>query len=440
MRDVLRGAWCVIRMIVVGAALSACSNLVALPTTQPGSTPSVAVSQTPTPLSIQPTPPLMGADCAGDHEPPVVASGWQLLWQHTFDNPIALPPITEGSQLALLERAKPFPKENIDTLWIMEPDSGTILWKYSGIDDFVHESAVSHLIRRIAYSERYLALQMQYLTTPFEPVRDYIVVVDRSTGRTIYHGVVSSEKEIAVSNDALYYRGADRVLYRIDLPAGTTRWRSPSGKVAEGTVLFVEPWLYAVTSQREIDQYDPIDGRVVEIVALRGQPQTVQIIQGQIALIQTAYGFEGISAFDLRKLAPQWDAEVSYIGLGYGLEIPSFVASDTSAFLFDASSALLRLDLKNGQEVWRNVSINIQPLSRPMIVTDLVYGFFVDGTLRAFSVSDGAQVAIVARLPIWNSRNPDLPERDVLGGLGVSDDTLIVTTGCRSVYAIQRAP
>ena len=70
-----------------------------------------------------------------------------------------------------------------------------------------------------------------------------------------------------------------------------------------------------------------------------------------------------------------------------------------------------------------------------------IYGFFSDGSVRAFSEADGQSTGIVMTIPLWYRRY-DAPTqfRDLVGGLGISGDTLIVTTGCRSVYAIQRAP
>jgi hypothetical protein len=69
-----------------------------------------------------------------------------------------------------------------------------------------------------------------------------------------------------------------------------------------------------------------------------------------------------------------------------------------------------------------------------------VYGLFADGAVRAFSVADGSPIGVVTQIPIWYRKSSD-EIREFLsldGGLGVSGDTLIVTTGCRSVYAIQR--
>ena len=79
-------------------------------------------------------------------------------------------------------------------------------------------------------------------------------------------------------------------------------------------------------------------------------------------------------------------------------------------------------------------------MSRPVVVHGLVYGFFADGTVRAFSEADGTSLGIAMKVPLWYRKWTDPDEfLDLVGGLGVAGDTLIVTTGCRSVYAIQRA-
>jgi outer membrane protein assembly factor BamB len=114
--------------------------------------------------------------------------------------------------------------------------------------------------------------------------------------------------------------------------------------------------------------------------------------------------------------------------------------SHDSIFLFDSRDNLLRLDLATGKPLWSRSSAGVEPLSRPAVIGELVYGLFADGTLRAFSKTDGSPINTAMNVPVWYWTRSDKKEfRDLVGGLGVSDDTLIVTTGCRSVYAIQRA-
>lgn len=78
-------------------------------------------------------------------------------------------------------------------------------------------------------------------------------------------------------------------------------------------------------------------------------------------------------------------------------------------------------------------------IARPAVVEDLVYVLYADGTLHAFAQSDGAEAGIVMRMPLWYWRRTDTEEwHDLLGGLDVTGNTLIISTGCRNVYAIQR--
>lgn len=79
-------------------------------------------------------------------------------------------------------------------------------------------------------------------------------------------------------------------------------------------------------------------------------------------------------------------------------------------------------------------------MSRPVAMQGVVYGFYADGTLRAFAEAGGAPMGVVIQVPLWYWTGTDNKEwRDLVGGLGVTGDTLVLTTGCRSVYAVQQA-
>ncbi|MBI5567160.1 MAG: hypothetical protein HY870_19840 [Chloroflexi bacterium] len=252
MRDVMRGAWCVIRMIVVGAALSACSSSVALPTTQPGSTPSVVVSQTPTPISVQPTLEPMGTVCSGDAEPPTVASGWRLLWQKVFEHPIARPPVVDGGQMLLIERADARPKTLQDTILAVEPQTGGIQWNYSDAKDPIPH--VARDVLSIQYSPKYWLLLLWYLNPEGAPnplSMKYEIVVDRQSGKVIYDSganATGSATTVAISDEALFdhYSNSGGVfayeyMRRIDLSFGAVRWMQVWGARGSRGMAVVEP-------------------------------------------------------------------------------------------------------------------------------------------------------------------------------------------------------
>jgi hypothetical protein len=101
----------------------------------------------------------------------------------------------------------------------------------------------------------------------------------------------------------------------------------------------------------------------------------------------------------------------------------------------------MRIDLLTGKVIWTTPSFGIEAMSRPMAMQGVVYGFYADGTLRAFTESNGSSMGTVMRVPLWYWKGTDNKEwRDLVGGLGGAGDTLVLTTGCRTVYAIQRGP
>jgi len=465
MRDVMRGAWCVIRMIFVGVALSACLDSVALPTTQPGSTPSVAVSQSPTPLSVQPKLQPMDTDCAGGNEPPVVATGWKLLWQKVFDNPIARPPVVNNSQMVILERTDPSGDAMKDTVWAMNPQTSAIQWRFDGVSDAAttlrHIAPISDslpaflagmnevtttmlpYVTSIEWSPKYVVLSVRYRTP--SATSEYAEVLDRLTGQLVHSERLYID-EATVSDDALFYRGIYRELRRTDLPAGISRWVTywPSGNGLSG-VFVVDSQVYAFNNDQRVYHYEPISGSVVATATIKGSPnQGDVLIQNGTAIFRSWYGFEGVTSFDFSTFTTNWMTRISTPSNGYAANAfwgdgPSMSLTPDSIYLFDAQDNLWRLDLATGQMLWHVPWPGVTAMSRPVAMQGLVYGFFGDGTVRAYSEADGQQVEIVMKAPLWYWTKAK-EWRDLVGGLGVSGDTLIVTTGCRSVYAIQRAP
>ncbi len=438
----MRIACCVMRVVILCVGLVACSNTSVLLTT-PVSTPHIESPQTPAPLSVQAALKPMGMDCTGDTEAPLVAAGWKLLWQKVFDNAIARPPVVDGSQVVFIERSDPDPYNMKDTALVIDPQSGIIQWKI--VDAQQPVQFVSRRVISAQASQKYWLFVLQYLKpdqlgTP-NPVQ-YEVVVDRQSGQVVYDsGVLSDAMVTAISDEALFDRYTFSFMRRVDLPSEQTRWTnywdtwSPIGLFTEGH------WLYYFGNDRYASKYDSLSGTLVTSMTMGLAPDFGGVIvAGQVAVGRG----NDVEAIDLQTFSPIWRAGVSsFVNLGsnaYWDNLPSMIATSDSVYLFDGQNALLRLDLQTGRTVWRVPLPGTQAMSRPIVVNGLVYGFFGDGTVRAYSEADGTQLGVALKVPLWYWKDTDAKEwRDLVGGLGVAGDTLIVTTGCRSVYAIQRA-
>jgi outer membrane protein assembly factor BamB len=169
------------------------------------------------------------------------------------------------------------------------------------------------------------------------------------------------------------------------------------------------------------------------------------LIQDNLALVRSWYGYEGVVSFDLETFELKWATAVPYLienrSNTFLHGIPTMAVTPDSVYLFDAQDNLLRINLLTGKIIWTAPSSGVQAMSRPAANHGLVYGLFADGTLRAFSEVDGSSIGVVMKVPLWYWRSTDTKEwRDLVGGLDIVDDTLIVTTGCHNVYAIQHEP
>ncbi len=458
MSDVMRGAWCVIRMIVVGAALSACSNLVALPTTQPGSTPSVAVSQAPTPLSGQAALNPTNIDCSGDAEPPVVASGWKLLWQKVFEYPIARPPVVDGGQALLIERADARWTSLQDSVALVDAQTGKVQWDSIEAKDPIPH--VSRYVLGIQYSPKYWLLLLRYMKPEGSrnpPSMQYEIVVDRQSGQVIYDSgpnAGGSEWLLALSDEALfdnYNHGSSMwesdSIRRVDLPAGTTRWQAQwNSRFSRGWYL-AEGWVYVFTDA--ISKYSQSDGKLSASTNFDLFPAPGDVaLEGNLAVMRSDSmqpEERGIGVFDLQTFSGMWHTQTDYRpgrdSNAFWGDIPSLSVTADSIYMFDAQNTLSRFDLHSGKLLWQAPSPGPKAMSRPIAMSGMVFGLFADGTVRAFTEADGAPAGVVGQFPVWYWTSTDTREwLDLVGGLGASGNTLIVTTGCRSVYAIQRAP
>ncbi len=392
----------------------------------------------------------------------MIASGWKLAWQKVFDDRIARPPTVDGSQMLLVERADARPATLQDTFLAIDPRSGNLMWKIADASNPVPHKA--RYMLSIKSSPKYWLLLVQYVkpdgqSTP-NPVQ-YELVVDRQSGRVVFDSGVSasgSAGAIAISDDALfdYYDGGQGgvfvglVMRRVDLPAGTTRWMAPWDLRGPRGLFMVNDQLINFY-ETEVQHYNPIDGKLIKTAELDILPIYNDIfIQDQIAVARSESlahpEKQGIQTFDLQNFTRKWFTKVSYRyqrdSNAFWGEIPSITVTPDSIYVFNARDTLLRLDLKTGNTLWATPSLGPEAMSRPVVMNGQAYGLFADGTIRAFSVADGSPVGIVARTPLWYWGGPDETRDflDLIGGLGVADNTLIVTTGCRNVFALQREP
>lgn len=178
-------------------------------------------------------------------------------------------------------------------------------------------------------------------------------------------------------------------------------------------------------NDKHVYQYDPLSGSLVASTVISSAPTPGDVlIQDHQAVVRSWYGYEGVILFDVDAFAPKWATKVPFL-IGntpttYWGDIPSMSLAADSIYLFDAMDNLLSLDLSTGQVKWSVPRKEQEALSRPIATHGLVYGLFADGTLRAFSETNGAQVGIVMKAPVWSWTGTDREEwRDVVGGLGV---------------------
>lgn len=426
-----RAAYCVLRVVVLCAALVDCTN---------------------TQTEVIPPSPVGGptkAECHGDTEPAAVASGWKLMWQKVFEGDIARPPMVDGSQLILLERIDPLLPETRfrDTLWVLDSQTTATQWKFG-------DAQLHRHITHFKLSPKYMALVVRdhpasTASSSSDAVNEYPLVLERLSGREIISDTTIGIE--ALSDDAIYHLSFGRALNRVDLPTGTQRWHNPDTAASWGALLVNGGELYSIGFNKSIYHYNPMDGHLVEAGTLGAGPGSNDfVIQDDILILRSWYeeqGYVGVTAFDLRSMSKQWAVPVNYPpgeksnAFGEG-DLPTFSTTSNSIYLFDTQNNLLRIELATGRTLWRVFASDAEAMSRPVVIDGLVYGLFADGIVKAFSASDGSTIGMAMKVPLWYWRSTDDAQewRDLFGGLSVSGDTLIVTTGCRSVYAIQRAP
>jgi outer membrane protein assembly factor BamB len=258
---------------------------------------------------------------------------------------------------------------------------------------------------------------------------------------------------MAISDDALYDSFSasqdmfgSPTLRRVDLPAGATRWTLPwDSRGSNGLSIFNNRLINFF--ENEVRQYSTLDGTPVATAEMGIYPiYSDVLIQDQTVVARSQNLLhpekEGVQTFDLRDLTQKWFVEISYRhqkgSNAFWGDLPSIYVTPDSIYLFDKQDNLLRLDLQTGNTIWSTASPGPQAMSRPVVMNDQVYALFADGTVRSFSEEDGAPKGVVVRTPIWYRKDTDNKAfRDLVGGLGVAGDKLIVTTGCRNVFAIQ---
>jgi outer membrane protein assembly factor BamB len=384
-------------------------------------------------------------DCAGDGASPSIAPGWNLHWQKMFEHPIARPPLINGTQVFILEREDPSKISFKDKIFAVDPQTSVVQWSFMDVDNI--EPNMLRQVKDIQWSQKYVALNILYTdTSSTSPATSYTIILDRATGQTIYREALNSS-EILLSDDALYYRGAGfKELHRINLFTRQSSWAHQSGGKGPRGLFLVNSRLYAFHDDRSVYQYDPLSGTLVATATLNVVPGEHDVlVQNQTAVIRSWFPNGSIISFDFATLKTKWATAVSYTiqkpANVFLYDIPSVTVTSDSVYAFDAENHLLRLDLSTGNVIWTvpSPAPEIAAMSRVAVTGDLVYGLYSDGTVRAFSESDGSDAGTVVQVPLWYWKNTDTKEwRDLVGGLSVAGDTLIVTTGCRSVYAIQR--
>ncbi len=427
--------WCI--------GLTACAPLEASASVRPAIVASPEPSQTST---LKPT--LVSADeveaaCVRDAQRPIIAPGWKLLWQQKFEQPIARPPMVDGPQMLLISRSYPDIHLPKDTVLAVNPQTSEVEWQLSDVSQPV--AGLNMAVLGIQYSHKYWLLLVQY----YDSTAHFELVIDRRSGTVIYDSGVLIDAPVSgttISDDVLLGRYGYGYMRRIDLPAGTVRWTYPWKGESRGLsgVFVVNNWLYAFDYWGMVTRYDPENATGQESTSFGVVPLShndVYIHDGS-AIVRSQ---ESVIRFNLQTLSPMWTSAFSHSIGGdsnaFWGDPPSMTVSADSIYLFDAQGNLMKVDLVTGRTVWTVPAPGPEAMARPVVMQGRVYGFFSDGSVRAFSEADGRSAGIVMTIPLWYHRY-DAPTqfRDLVGGLGVSGETLIVTTGCRTVYAIQRAP
>ena len=397
-------------------------------------------------------PPTVGGptlvECHGDTEPISVAPGWKIVWQRIFDNPIAEPPVTDGSQMLLIERADPRPATMHDTVLAVDPQTGQTQWTYADANE--PEPQVARKVLEILSSSKYWLLLVQHVkpdSLPNPNPVQYEIVIDRQSGSVIYDsGALDSYPlhAMALSDEALFDYYDSGFLRRVDLPAGTTRWQVPLTGLGPRGMLAVNKNLYVFRS--EVQQFNTLNGSLVASTILSATLPAEVMAHGSLAIVRNAgVSDQGIEVFDLPRMSPVWVGYVDYHpGRGTNAfwgNIPAMAITPDSIYVFDAQDALWRIDLHTRKVVWQINSPGAETLSRPVVINGIIYGLFADGMVRAFSEVDGKPLGVVAQTPLWYWGYTNTQAfLDLVGGVGAVDDTLIVTTGCRNVFALQRVP
>lgn len=431
--------WTIALLSCVGFIAGCSPNTISLSTRVSNSSKTVGqISKTGTPPS---SAGASIAECAGDAQPPTLSPGWNLIWQHTFDNPIALPPIIDGAQVALLERADPILNQYKDTVWMLDAATSTLQWHF---DSSAALNLTDHWIDLTAWSSKYFAIVVHDAHAP----REFVIVFDRTTGQIVYRFEMQA-LEMAISDEALFYRSGERRLYRFDLPSGKQRWKdSRTDYIWQGLYPSGE-WLYAfigvISTQNSLNilKYDANSGALINSVEVAPVSEVLASDSKGVGRANAGY----IALYDLSALTTVW--QTNFEGQ-YPVrddsnafwDNPSRVTlTQDAVYLFDAKRNLVKIALADGKIKWTVPFSDVEPMSKPAAVAGVVYGFFSDGTVRAFSEADGSQLGNVMKVPLWYWRRGDTkPFRNLVGGVGVANDMLIVTTGCRSVYALQRKP
>ena len=434
--------WLIVLAGCVGLVVGCNSDARLLPTQDSN----LASSISPPPQAITPLASANGEhkvsvpECMGDEQPPALSSGWSLVWQHTFDNPLALPPIIDGSQVALLERADPIPNQYKDTVWMLDAATSAVQWHF---DSSAALNLTEHWIDLTAWSPKYFAIVVHDSHAP----REFVIVFDRATGQIVYR-VQLQALEMAISDDALFYRSGERRLYRIDLPSGEQRWKDSRTDTIWQGLHSSGKWLYAfigiVSTQNSLNilKYDADSGALVNSVEVNPVSEVIASDSRGIGRANGGY----IALYDLSALASVW--QTNFEGR-YPIRDDSnafwdnpsrLTLTEDAVYLFDAQRNLVKIALADGKIAWTVPFSDVEPMSKPAALAGVVYGFFSDGAVRAFSDADGSQLGSVMKVPLWYWQRDDAkPFRNLVGGVGVANDTLIVTTGCRSVYAVRRA-
>lgn len=249
--SIVRVASCVVCAGVLAVALMACSGL---PATSVEKSVSPAAGKDSTPAAEA------SADCTGDAEPVTATPGWKIKWSRVFEAPIADPPVVDGSEALIVERADPFVMKLKDTVVSLDLQNGDTRWTFSGANN---PGAYSmRQVIDVQASPKYWAIAIRYVMDPH--AEEYITVLDRATGQTVYNTDADWLWNIAISDDALYHVDSRLSLRRVDLTTKGVRWEE-FWRHSHGSsgLFFVDPWLYEFDVERYVNVQRPISGQLV---------------------------------------------------------------------------------------------------------------------------------------------------------------------------------